>query len=51
MQIKIFKLLHDNPVEIYMMWIILIITILAISLKIYLKITDNSETYNFIKNL
>ena len=48
---KTFRTIHDNPVEIYGMWIILFLTILLILTHIYLDLTDYTETYQFIHNL
>ncbi len=51
MKQKLFKLIHNNPVEIYMMWTILALTIFVIFFHIYSSMTDYTETYQFIKNL
>lgn len=48
---KIYKIIHDYPIEIYMMWIILILFIVCTILKIYYKLTNYSATYQFIMNL
>ena len=48
---KIFKGIHDYPVDVWIMWIILVSVIIAILLKIYTNATDYSESYQFIKNL
>ncbi len=48
---KIFKILHDYPVEIYILWFTLVCFILTVLFHIYLKLTDYSETYQFIMNL
>lgn len=47
----IFKGIHDYPIDVWMMWTILITTMLLIFIKIYCNLTDYSETYQFIKNL
>jgi hypothetical protein len=51
MKYKTFKLIHDNPVEVYGMWTILVLTILLLVAHVYLRLTDYSETYQFINNL
>lgn len=47
---KIFKLIHDYPIEIYLMWIILIFTILSLAMRIYCNAT-NVKKYMMINNL
>jgi len=51
MKYKTFKLIHDNPIEIYGMWTILILTIFLFITYAYLDLTNYSETYQFISNL
>jgi len=48
---KIFKIIHDTDIEIYMMWIIIFITILTLLVYILYYFSDYSETYVFIKDL
>jgi hypothetical protein len=47
----IFEFIHNTSIEIYMMWSLFILTILVICGRIWYKITDYSETYQFINNL
>lgn len=48
---KIYKGIHDYPIDVWMMWGILAALIIGIIIKLYFKITDYSATYQFIKNL
>jgi hypothetical protein len=48
---KLFKLIHDYPVEIYLMWIIVIFTAFAIISHMYCKSADITETFQFVQDL
>ncbi len=45
---KLFGVMHDYPVDVWMMWCILVITILAVIIKLYYNLTDESEIQQFI---
>lgn len=46
---KIFKYIHDHPVEIYTMWAIIGITIIILILLLFGKLTcKKSNMYDFI---
>ncbi len=47
---KIFNTLHNYPVEIYLMWIIMVLTILTLLIGPFCG-TSYSETYQFIQKL
>jgi hypothetical protein len=44
-------MMHNYSIEVYIMQAILIITILLILYKVFDKLTDNTETYQFIMNI
>jgi hypothetical protein len=48
---NLFQIIHDYPLEIYLMWGILVITVLLLINRVYGRLTYYSETYQFIKNL
>jgi hypothetical protein len=49
--IYLFKYIHDNPIEVYMTWIIPILTIIVLILYYISWYSDYSETFYYIKNL
>lgn len=42
---------YKYPIEIWNMWTLLILTTLAILIKIYLNLTDKSNIYKYILKL
>lgn len=48
---RIFKIMHDYPVEVWIMWSVLVFAILTIVIKLYLNITDESEIQQYILRL
>lgn len=48
---KIFKGIHDYPVEIWIMWLVMSIFILLIVYQIYYGLTDESELYQSIMKM
>ncbi len=46
---KIFEIINNNDIEIYMMWIVIGITLLILLIYVLCYFTDYSETYMFIK--
>lgn len=50
---SLFKLLHDYPIEIYLMYFVTITTVFLLLLVItnYLICRSENRTYNYIKNL
>ena len=47
----IFKIIHDYPIEVYILWFVFACFIIVFLLHIYFRLTDYSETYQFIMNL
>ena len=47
----VFKTLNNNAVEVYTMWLIIILTIIVLISGSYLYITDYSDTYSFVNGL
>ena len=47
---KIVKYINENPVDIYLMWFILIATIILFFLTIFYNITSYAETYDYIQH-
>lgn len=48
---KLFKTMHDNSVEVIIMWIVAVCTIVAIVVGLYKYFTDDSDVYKYIENL
>jgi hypothetical protein len=48
---QIFRILHDTNIEVSFTWILLVLTILILTLMFFTYLTDNTETYQFIKKL
>ena len=48
---KIFKLIHDYPIEIYLMWTITIFTAMIILMHLYCRATDVTNEFQFINDL
>ena len=48
---KIFNALHNYPADVWVMWSILILTIIVFITQSYCYLTDNSELNNFILKL
>lgn len=48
---KIYKVIHDNPIEVYMTHIILLLTVFILLFRTFYYFLDNSHTYNFIIDL
>jgi hypothetical protein len=48
---RIFKIMHDYPIDVWIMWNILILAILAIIIKMYYNLTSESEIQQYIMRL
>lgn len=48
---KIFNIIHGYPIEEYLMWIILVITVLICFGGLFCRDSYSRETYQFIKKL
>ena len=48
---KIFSVLHNYPIDIWIMWGVLILTIIAFITQSYCYLTDDSAINNFILKL
>lgn len=48
---KIFKCIHDYPIELYILWLIPVCLGIVLLLYIYFGLTDYSETYQFVMSL
>lgn len=48
---KLFNIMHNYPVDIWILWSILILTIFAIIIKLYANLTDESGIQQFIMRL
>ncbi len=48
---KIFKIMHDYPLDVWIMWSILVLTLIIIIIKMFYNFTDKSEIKQYIMNL
>lgn len=47
----LFKYMHDYPVDVWIMWSVLILTIFALVIKLYYNLIDESEIHEYIMRL